>query len=191
MDGTSLYDAFNMAPLSPGMPGMMEAAQAPQQAKPRAPQEGGSGGRKSTPISQLPISQQQVEQQTAPPQPKQRNQDAPVFYDPRDMYPSQRAVVQHFTEAVPPPQQAPERAYVSSSSYFDVMVQKRRDVMKMVAFAVIILLAISIHTVVDFGLKEAILSSDFTFKQELGIRFIYPFLVFLLLWNLKALTGSR
>lgn len=73
-----------------------------------------------------------------------------------------------------------------SASYFDAMVNKRKDVLKMVSFAAIILLAISVHNVVDFGLKEFILSNEFSFKQEVGIRLVYPLAVVFLLWNLKA-----
>jgi hypothetical protein len=79
----------------------------------------------------------------------------------------------------------------NSVGYIDVMVNRRRDVLKLTAISVVILLAISFHYVVEFFLKEIIISSDFSFKQELGIRFLYPVGVFLLLWNIKALTGFK
>lgn len=97
--------------------------------------------------------------------------------------------LQHQQQQMQPQPQVIVREVMKSPSYFDAMVNKKRDVLKMVAFAVIILLAISIHTVVDFGLKEFIMSNDFTFKQELGLRIVYPVAVIFLLWNLKALTG--
>ena len=75
-------------------------------------------------------------------------------------------------------------------SYFDILVNRRRDVMKLVAFSIVILFAISIHTVVDFGFKEYIVNNDFTFKQELGIKLVYPAAVLLVLWNLKAMTST-
>lgn len=73
-------------------------------------------------------------------------------------------------------------------SHIDNMIQKRRDLLKMISIAVIILLAISLHTVVDCGLKELIISHDFSFKQELGIKILYPVIVVFILWNLKAIT---
>ena len=99
-------------------------------------------------------------------------------------------LIQHATQHVQ--QVAPGVVYypaANSKTYYDAMVQKRRDVLKLVTFAVIIIVALSILSVVVFGFKEVILSNDFTFKQELGFRLIYPFAALFLLWNLKALTG--
>lgn len=215
MEGTDLIDAYNMSPMFTGTP-----AQHSQQQQQAQQQQGNTGGRKSTPIGQLQhkaaeqqqhftISDNEFVQPSTATQNNgqynraaggnsggggqhggmvvaQRQQDAPVFYDPRDIVPQTRAVVQPYLPAVRYPAQEAQRA----ASYFDAMVQKRRDVLKMVSFAIIILLAISIHTVVDFGLKELIMSNDFTFKQEIGVRMIYPLVVILLLWNLKAITWT-
>lgn len=211
MDGTSLFEAYNLTPML-NAPGSDIGAQA-SEGRPAGPRkstpiqslqqkEGGSASpagndERRVAVRQSSGSSQDRQSSGNVPVIVQRDQTGPVFYDPRDADPEQRVLaqqiqhIQHFQE-----QQANAVAAAAASgpragaSYFDAMVQKRRDVMKMISFAVIILLAISIHTVVDFGLKELIMTSDFTFKQELGVRFVYPFIVILLLWNLKALTWS-
>lgn len=70
-------------------------------------------------------------------------------------------------------------------SYFDKLFSKKRDVLKVIMFAMMILLAISFHTFVDFWLKDFVTAYELTYKQELGVRFLYPVLVVIVLWNLK------
>lgn len=72
-------------------------------------------------------------------------------------------------------------------SYIDMLITKRKDTMKLITFAFVILLAISIHFLVDFSIKEIIMSNELNFRQELGIRLMYPTVIILLLWNFKAL----
>lgn len=213
MEGTDLMDAYNMLPMFGSAPVQsMQQSQQSQQSKHQtnaspSQQSQQQNIRKSTPIGQIQqkaaeqqhhftISDNEFVQPTQPSgqhnravtvsAPAQRHQDAPVFYDPRDIVPQTRAIVEPYVPAVRYPANETQR----TASYFDAMVQKRRDVLKMISFAIIILLAISIHTVVDFGLKELIMSNDFTFKQEIGVRMIYPLVVILFLWNIKALTSS-
>jgi hypothetical protein len=49
-----------------------------------------------------------------------------------------------------------------------------------------ILLAISIHTAVDYWLKDIATAYQLTYKQELGVRVLYPIVILILLWNLKV-----
>ena len=79
----------------------------------------------------------------------------------------------------------------NNASYLDQMINRRRDILKMVIFAMSIVLAISLHTLVDFWLREISLSNELAFKQELGIRFLYPVLVVIFLWILKSFVGSK
>ena len=74
----------------------------------------------------------------------------------------------------------------SSPSFFDQLWSKRREVVKMVTISMIILLAISSHTVLDHYMKDWIQGSDFTANQELMARASYPLAVLATLWFVKA-----
>jgi len=176
MDGTSLEDAYNNMYMGGAGSFQTQSQQVVSQ-----PQQ--SVVKKSTPIGDLRSMQQ------APKEDQQQMvvSRSPLTYDPTQV------PVQQISNAVALQPYYPPAYAVSNTSkgYFDSLVTRKRDVLKMVAIAVIILLAMSIHHVVDFGLKEFIMSNDFTFKQELGFRVLYPFAVLFVLWNIKALTSSR
>jgi hypothetical protein len=70
--------------------------------------------------------------------------------------------------------------------YFDMLGSKKRDMLKLVIMAMMILLALSLHSLVSFWMKEYLDSNDFSFRQEVGIRLLYPVVVLFILWNLKA-----
>jgi hypothetical protein len=69
----------------------------------------------------------------------------------------------------------------------DNMVTKRREVLKIIILAVTIVLGISFHAFIDFWLKEIIMKNELSFKQELGMRLLYPLLIILFVWFLKAI----
>jgi hypothetical protein len=72
--------------------------------------------------------------------------------------------------------------------YISRLLGKKRDVLKMIIFAMMILLAISIHTFVDYWMKDFATAYQLSYKQELGLRAAYPILVVFILWNLKLVT---
>ena len=86
--------------------------------------------------------------------------------------------------------QAIQTTQTTAPTYLDQLVSKRRDMLKVIIFAVSILLAISLHTVVEFWLKEISVSKELAFKQELGLRALYPILIVLTLWLLKSFQGG-
>lgn len=136
--------------------------------------------KKSTMVNQLQTQALRPEENFEATQPVQQASQTPIQVPVQQV---QRPQVPRQTYAQPQP--------VATTTYVDVLVNRRRDVLKLTAISVVILLAISFHYVVEFFLKELIISSDFSFKQELGIRFLYPVGVFVLLWNIKALTGFK
>lgn len=96
-------------------------------------------------------------------------------------------------------QQAQQQAAASSRShrqegftndqggYIESLGSKKKDMLKLIIMSVMILLALSIHSFVMFWMKEFIASSDFSFRQEIGTRILYPIIVLFLLWNLKTI----
>jgi len=175
MEGTSLDDAFMYKP--------QEAVSE----KPRVNQTNGLARNNPTTLEspqkntyQSPLRQPNIHQPPTPPTPPTgqiNNRSLQMHHGGVQPY-------------IPTPVIYPNSLSIQkSASYFEALVNKRKDVIKMVSFAAIILLAISIHNVVDFGLKEFILSNELSFKQEIGIRLIYPLAVIFFLWNIKALFG--
>jgi hypothetical protein len=81
----------------------------------------------------------------------------------------------------PPAQQKTE-----NQSYFDKLFSKRKELWKALQITFIILLAISIHFVIDHYLKVYINNTDLSFERELFIRLLYPIAIIFILWNLKT-----
>ena len=72
------------------------------------------------------------------------------------------------------------------TSYLDKMFAKKKEVLKLIQFSLIIVLAMSIHFIIDYYIKFYIKNNDPTFERELIIRLIYPISVVFILWNLKT-----
>jgi hypothetical protein len=76
----------------------------------------------------------------------------------------------------------------SGPSLFESLWAKRRDMLKSVIFALLVLLGIALHTAFDHVLKKYIMENDLTGRQETLARFAYPAGVALLVWLLKVLN---
>ena len=74
-----------------------------------------------------------------------------------------------------------------SYSFWDRMILSRSDVMKLTAFSLVILLAISLDKIINFYLVKYLSDNIFTNIQEFIIRLVYPVAVFLFLWIIKSL----
>ena len=72
------------------------------------------------------------------------------------------------------------------SGYLDKLFSKKKDLLRIIQFSLIIVLAMSLHFVIDHYIKYYIKNNDFTFERELIIRLVYPVAVIFILWNMKA-----
>jgi hypothetical protein len=72
------------------------------------------------------------------------------------------------------------------STYLDKLFAKKKDLLKIIQFSLIIVLAMSIHFIIDYYLKFYLKNNDFTFERELIIRLVYPVSIIFILWNLKT-----
>jgi hypothetical protein len=89
----------------------------------------------------------------------------------------------------PPPQPAPRAAntpVIEQFSYIDSLISKKKDLGRLVLFALTVVFAIAIHAFVQFAIKEISIANTFSFKQELGLRLIYPVIALLMIWFIKA-----
>lgn len=74
-----------------------------------------------------------------------------------------------------------------SYSFWDRMIMSRSDVIKLTAFSLVILLAISLDKIINNYLTKYLSENIFTNIQEFIIRLVYPIAVFLFLWIIKSL----
>lgn len=76
-------------------------------------------------------------------------------------------------------QQAPPQ-----ETYWDKLMSKKKELLKFLQSALIVLFAISIHVVVDHYLKLYLEHNDVSYERELFIRLLYPFAILFVAWNL-------
>lgn len=75
--------------------------------------------------------------------------------------------------------------------YVDALASKKKDMAKLVLMALLILFAISAHSVIDFSMRNFIVDNGLSFRQEIGVRVLYPALVILIVWHLRAFGNAK
>jgi len=79
------------------------------------------------------------------------------------------------------------RQYTPSYSFWDRMVFKRNEVIKLGIFSLVILLAIALDKVINYYLSKYLSENSLSDTQEFLIRLSYPILIFLFIWVTKSL----
>jgi hypothetical protein len=74
----------------------------------------------------------------------------------------------------------------NQNGYFDKMAAKKKDVMRIFQLSLVIVLALSIHFIIDYYLKNYIKNNDLSFERELVLRLLYPIAILFVIWNMKA-----
>lgn len=72
------------------------------------------------------------------------------------------------------------------TGYIDKLFSKKKELLRVIQFSLIIVLALSLHFIIDHYIKYYIKNNDFTFERELIVRMLYPVAVLFVLWNMKA-----
>lgn len=79
----------------------------------------------------------------------------------------------------------------NSSGYFEQLWQRRRDVAKLGVLALVVLLAMALHSAAWYYLREFIdTQQSLGYWKEVGIRVAYPAIVLVVLWHAKAFLAS-
>lgn len=76
---------------------------------------------------------------------------------------------------------------INTYSFWDRMVVKRPEVVKLAMFSLVIILAISLEKVFSHYITRYLSDNIFSDMQELLIRMAYPIVIFLTLWILKSM----
>lgn len=133
---------------------------------------------KSTPISQ--IQHQPVEQQ---PMMKPSSMDVSTTLGSPSQYqdPKVAVLINELKK-----QQKMIANMEQQAGYFEKLGSKRKDVLRVIQLSLVIVLALSLHFVIDHYLKTYIKNNDLSFERELILRILYPVAVVFIIWNMKA-----
>lgn len=76
---------------------------------------------------------------------------------------------------------------MADPSYWEMWSSKRREVMKLFLYALVILLGLSLHHLLKFFLKRLLKHYGWNgSNREIGMRVAYPLLILLFLWHVRA-----
>lgn len=136
----------------------------------------------------------------APP-PTQRGQAAPVMLQQAQQQPPPQSIgmypmsqqQQQLAASISAwqAQQAALAAQMQEPGYLDSLWDRKRDLFKLCILALVILLAISLHTAVWHYLEAFVDANELTPGRELALRCAYPAVVLVVLWHFKTfLTGA-
>ena len=129
-----------------------------------------------------------VQQQQPPAQvlaPLQQQQPQYVVSQPRVLEPARPAAVM---STHPGYYVAPQ---VRRPSYWDNLWASKREMGKMMTLALIVTIALSIHSVAKFYLQHVLTSNTWSFSQELWLRVAYPVIAIFFVWNFKVALSSK
>lgn len=76
----------------------------------------------------------------------------------------------------------------NNDSIIDKFIKRKKDMVKVLCLALIVLLALSINDIIKVYLSKYILGNELTQNKEFYTRIGVPLTVFLLLWTFKALA---
>jgi len=76
----------------------------------------------------------------------------------------------------------------NNDSIIDKFIKRKKDMVKVLCLALIVLLALSINDIIKVYLSKYILGNELTQNKEFYTRIGVPLTVFLLLWAFKALA---
>lgn len=180
LEGTDLYAAYQ--PLGGGGGGLYASVEEPQQPAPRQ-QEERKPAQQSSPIINTSQSHQMQPAQTL--QAIQNMHNDNIMYDAGSMnrqYEQEQRIINALTEL----KKQKQNTTITSPSYVDKMMSKKKELAKLLQFALIIALGLSIHFIIKHYLKQFLSENDLSWERELMLRLLYPFAILFILWNLKT-----
>lgn len=178
LEGTDLFSAYQpMSSMSPYENSYASTADL----QPEAKHEPETPSRKQVQAQSLHVAP--IKQHT----PQQDMHTTGVMYD-ANIFNKQYEQEQRIVHALNEIRRRKEESFPQTSqpSYFDKLFSKKRELAKLLQFALIIVLGLSIHYVIDHYLKNYIAEQDIPFERQLFLRLLYPFAVLFVLWNLKV-----
>ena len=84
-----------------------------------------------------------------------------------------------------------QRNAAAQPSFFDAMWAKRRELLKLLTMSLLIVIALSFHSVMEHVIKSYITENDLTSRNEVLLRFAYPLAMIILVWFIKVGTSNK
>lgn len=81
-----------------------------------------------------------------------------------------------------------KKAKNNNESIIDRYIKRKKDVLKLLSFALLILLALSLNDVIKSYLGKYILGNDITEKNEMYLRLAIPLTIYFVIWTIKAFS---
>ena len=135
--------------------------------------------------------QQQFQQAPPPPQKQQLPPLQPPPLPPPSIQPNISYSQQEptYASAYARPQQQMKQPiyYTQNVSIVDKFFSKWYDVLKVISFALIIVLAISIDRFFTFYLTQYVADSILSTAQEVLVRISYPIIIIIIIWFMKIM----
>jgi len=75
----------------------------------------------------------------------------------------------------------------SGPSYWDKLMAKKKDIIKFLQSALIIVFALSVHFLISHYFQQYISSNDVSFERELILRLLYPIGIVFIAWNVMLI----
>lgn len=79
-----------------------------------------------------------------------------------------------------------QQQQASQPGYLDKLWGKKRDVMKLVMFTLVFMLALSLHWVAKHYMKDYMDTNALTPTKEFFFRMLYPSVILFIVWNMRA-----
>lgn len=175
--GTELSHAYGSLIEDSNYGSFMDNDYSPVSLVPEAP---APSSKKEEKVAPVVTARKELQEVRAPPKPQPpppvMNQNFYQQMMPLPVYPSPVAS----SQALKP--------QVEEKSYLDKLFSKKKELSKAVQITLIILLAISIHFVIDHYMKMYINNQGLSFERELMLRLLYPLGILFLLWNMKVFS---
>ena len=76
----------------------------------------------------------------------------------------------------------------NNDSIIDRYLKKKRDVLKLFALALLVLLALSMNDLIKTYLGKYLLGNDLTDKNEMYLRLSIPLTIYFVIWTMKAFS---
>ena len=78
----------------------------------------------------------------------------------------------------------------NKESILDSYIKKKKDMVRIFLFALIVLLGLSLHDVVKVYLNKYVMNNELSYKTEMYIRLSVPLTIYFVIWTTKAFTKT-
>ena len=83
-----------------------------------------------------------------------------------------------------------QQARVQAQIQYVQAQRNKKETTRFMIFSFIIIFALGIYSAIELVIKEFVVKYDFSYKQELGLRLLYPLLIFGAFLNMRYFSNE-